>query len=115
MGRSVNDGEHEHGVGDLTMEPYRLIEGQPSDLRPDDSKNVSAHGHNDHHGVDGQYETGTSRYPHGKLKTIKRRQALITLLFPPVTLVSDTGIAIRSDIAYHPMAKIPQWKPQKRM
>lgn len=61
---NMKDGEEEHSIGDLTMEPLRLIERQPSCLRPKPTKNVAAHRHDDDHCVDTQDKTRTSRYPY---------------------------------------------------
>jgi hypothetical protein len=52
MCRYVNDREEEHGVGDLSMEPLRLVQWQESCLWSEPPKNVPAHGHDDDHGVD---------------------------------------------------------------
>lgn len=60
MGCGVSDGEYEHSVCDLSVEPHRLVKRKPSDLGPNHSKNVSAHRHNNDHGVDRQHETSTS-------------------------------------------------------
>jgi hypothetical protein len=52
MGCGMSDGEDKHSVCDLSVKPHRLVKRKPSDLRPDHSKNISAHWHNDDHCVD---------------------------------------------------------------
>ncbi len=52
MRRYVKDSEEQHSVGNLSVEPLRLIEWQCAHLRTEPSEDISAHGHNDNHGVD---------------------------------------------------------------
>lgn len=52
MRRYVEDSEEQHGVGDLSMEPLRLIKRQYAHLGTEPSEDISAHWHDDHHGVD---------------------------------------------------------------
>lgn len=47
----VQNGEVDHGVGDLSVEPDGLIKRQDAHLGSQPSENISAHGHNDHHGI----------------------------------------------------------------
>lgn len=91
MRSCVKDGEDQHGVGDLSVEPHRLVEREPPRLGPQPSENVSAHGHDDDHGVNGQDQTGTSRYPYGELKGVKRRKTSVASLFPPVVASVNCG------------------------
>jgi hypothetical protein len=69
------------------MEPHGLIERNPPRLGPEPSEDVSAHGQENDHRVDGEDQTSTSRYPYGKLKSVKRRQTGIASLFPPAVLL----------------------------
>jgi hypothetical protein len=52
MRRDVENGEEQHSVGDLSVEPHGFIERRPPHLGSEPSENVPAHGHNDNHGVD---------------------------------------------------------------
>lgn len=83
MRSGMSNGKHKHSVGNLAMEPYRLVEGEESNFRSEYSYDVSAHGHDNNHCINGQHQTSTSRNPDGILKSIKRREASIALLFPP--------------------------------
>ena len=47
MGESVKDGEQQHGVGDLSVEPDILIEGQPPEFGTDPSHEGAANGKQD--------------------------------------------------------------------
>lgn len=67
MGRNVQNREEQHSVSDLSVEPHGFVQGQYPDLRPDHSQDVSAHGHHDDHGINGENKTSTSRYPDGEL------------------------------------------------
>jgi len=51
MRRYVEDSEEQHGVGDLSMEPLRLIKRQYAHLGTEPSEDVSAHWHDDDHGI----------------------------------------------------------------
>jgi hypothetical protein len=84
MGAGVQNGEKEHSIGDLSVEPLVLVKWEPSSLGAKPSENVPAHGHDDNHCVDTEDQTSTTRNPHGELKTVKGSETLITLLLPPV-------------------------------
>lgn len=53
MRSSVKDGEDQHGVGDLSVEPHGLVERNPPRLGSEPSEDVSTHGQENDHGVDG--------------------------------------------------------------
>lgn len=113
MTSCVDDGEQQHGIRHLSVEPHRLVERQEAHLGSDDTEDVPAHGHDDDHGVDGKHKTSASRDPDGELQSIKRRKTNVTLLFPPAR-VSGSTKARRDDDAYHPIPNMAQWKPQKK-
>ena len=48
----VEDSEEEHGVSHLSMKPLRFIKRQKARLGSEPSEDISAHGHDDNHGVD---------------------------------------------------------------
>jgi hypothetical protein len=100
MRTSVEDSEEEHGVGNLPMEPHGLVKWHPSSFRSKPTKNVSAHRHDDDHGVNRQDKTSTSRYPNGVLKGVQRSQTSVAGLFPPGITVSDNEEC--GDIHYLP-------------
>jgi len=50
----VKDGEKQHSVSDLSMEPLGLVEWEPSRLGSEPTKDISAHRHDDDHSVDTQ-------------------------------------------------------------
>lgn len=54
VSRNVDDGEEQHGVGNLTMEPQVLVQGQEPDLRTDPSHDGPTYGKQDQGGIDGQ-------------------------------------------------------------
>jgi hypothetical protein len=60
----VKDGEKQHSVSDLSVEPLGLVEWEPSRLGSEPTEDVSAHRHDDDHSVDTQNQTGTSRDPY---------------------------------------------------
>ena len=43
VSRHMDDCKDEHRIGNLPMEPLRLIEGQPSDVRSEESHQISTH------------------------------------------------------------------------
>ena len=43
MSRDVDDGEEQHRVSTLAVEPLRLIQGQESDFRSNESQEIPAH------------------------------------------------------------------------
>lgn len=47
----VEDGEEQHSIGDLSVEPHGFIQRHKARLGSQPSEDVSAHGHNDNHGV----------------------------------------------------------------
>lgn len=51
MSASVENGEEQHGIGNLSMEPHRLVKRHPSSLGAKPSKNIPAHRHDNNHGV----------------------------------------------------------------
>jgi hypothetical protein len=52
MRRYVEDSEEQHSVGNLSVEPLRLIKWQYAHLGTEPSEDISAHWHDDNHGVD---------------------------------------------------------------
>lgn len=82
------DGEEQHGVGDLAMEPQVLIQWHPSELRPQPSDQCPTYWQQNEQRVKRQDQTGTSRNPHGKLQRVQTGQSWIGLLLIPVQLVS---------------------------
>lgn len=101
MGTGVTDGEEQHGVGNLPVEPLRLIQRKPSDLGPNHSKNVPAHREDNAHGVDRQDQTRTTRDPDGVLQSIEGGETDIASLLPPDCVLA----MIKSQSAtktYHP-------------
>jgi len=82
----MDDGEEEHAVGDLSMEPDGLVKRQPSDLGPDHSQDVPAHGHDNDHSVDREHQTSTSRNPDRVPQSIEGGETIIIELLPPVSM-----------------------------
>jgi hypothetical protein len=52
MSAGMHNGEEKHRVGDLSMEPLRLIKRCPSSLGTEPAQDVPAHWHDNDHGVD---------------------------------------------------------------
>jgi hypothetical protein len=52
MSAGMHNGEEKHGIGDLSMEPLRLIKRCPSSLGTEPAQDVPAHWHDNDHGVD---------------------------------------------------------------
>jgi hypothetical protein len=52
MSTGVEDGEEEHGIGDLSVEPHGLVKWHPPSFGSKPTKNVPAHRHDNDHGVD---------------------------------------------------------------
>jgi hypothetical protein len=48
----------------LSMEPLRLVKGKPPELGSEETHKVSAHGQENHHGINGEDKAGPSRYPY---------------------------------------------------
>ena len=80
----MRNGEEEHSVCELPMEPDVLIERKEAKLGSNPSHDRSAHGKEDKHAIDGENQTGTSRYPDGKGQHVQPRQARVGGLLPPV-------------------------------
>lgn len=74
MGRGVQDGEEQHGVGQLPMEPNVLVHGDPSDLGPNPSHDGAAYRQQDEHAVDAEYQASASGDPHRVLEQVERRK-----------------------------------------
>lgn len=60
---NMDNGEQEKGVCHLAMEPYRLIQRQPSNPGSDAFQDISAHGQQYQGRIYGQGECRSSRYP----------------------------------------------------
>lgn len=73
MSRSVEDGEHQHGVCQLSVKPEVLVERQEANLGSDPSHDGSADGEQDEHAIDTEDQTSTSRNPDGKLQGVQTR------------------------------------------
>jgi hypothetical protein len=56
----VGNGEEQHGIGELSVEPDVLIEGNKLDLGADPSHDSPAHWQEDEHSIEGQNQTGTT-------------------------------------------------------
>lgn len=54
MGRGVDDGEQQHGVGELAVHPDVLVERDEADLGAEKAHDGSADGEQDEHAVDAQ-------------------------------------------------------------
>ena len=79
----VNAGKEEYGIGDLSMEPLRFIEGKPAELRSNHPKDVAAHGQQDHGDIDGKGQARTAREPDRISQGIQSGQTSISGLFIP--------------------------------
>lgn len=108
MGSCVNNGEEQHSVGDLPVEPDGLVERQKPDLGSDPSQNVPAHRENDTHGVHTQHQTRTTGHPHGELQRIEGSETVIGLLLIPKKVnhkhrvFSDVTIALTIRMRRYP-------------
>ena len=60
MGASVNNGEEQHGICQLSVHPDVLVEREESDRGADPFHNRPADGQQDEHAIDAQYQSGTS-------------------------------------------------------
>jgi len=80
---SVDDGEEQHRVSNLPMEPEVLVEGKPPDLGTNPSDDSSADRQQDQSTIYGQNQTSSSGNPHGELKTVQTGQPGICRLFIP--------------------------------
>jgi hypothetical protein len=69
----VEDSEEKHSVSYLSVEPLRLVEWQYAYFRTEPSEDVSAHRHDNNHGINRQDKTCTSGYPYGVLEAVQRR------------------------------------------
>lgn len=58
MRRGMDDGEDEHGIGDLTVEPGGLVERQPSQAWSQPFDDIAAHGQQDQRPVQGEHQAG---------------------------------------------------------
>lgn len=81
--KGVNNGPEQERVGDLSMEPYRLIEREPPKLWSNESQDVTAHGQQNHCTIHRQIETSTTGNPHGVGQHIKTVKSGISLLLQP--------------------------------
>jgi len=90
MGSGVDDGEKEHGVRRLPVEPLALVEGQKGDLRPQNSDDITAHRQQDEASVERQNQTGAARNPHRVLQCVQRGQSFARVLRVPVKLLDTT-------------------------
>ena len=48
----VENGEEQHSISNLSMEPLGFVKRHEAGLGSEPSEDVSAHRHNDNHGVD---------------------------------------------------------------
>lgn len=56
----MDDGKEQHGVCDVSMEPLRAVQWQPSCPGAEPAKEIPAHGQHDDHGIDGQDQARAS-------------------------------------------------------
>lgn len=54
MRRHVENGEEQHSISNLSMEPLGFVKRHEARLGSEPSENVSAHRHNDNHSVNGE-------------------------------------------------------------
>jgi len=79
----MNDSEQEHGICCLSMQPLTFVQRQESNFWSDYSQNSSAHRKQDEPSIKSQYQSRTSRQPHGKLEPVQSSKLLICFLTPP--------------------------------
>ena len=69
----MDDGEEEHGVGDLPVEPDVLVKRQPPYLRPNVPEDIPAHREQDECHIDREDQTCASRHPHREGEGVEAR------------------------------------------
>lgn len=104
---NMADRKEQHGVGDLTMEPQVLIQGDKPELWPEPPHQRPTYWQQDKQCVERQDQPGTSGYPHGKLQCVETRQARIGRLLVPACLSAFTTSLASSPLeacaqTYHP-------------
>lgn len=93
MSGRVEDGEEQHGISQLPVEPNVLVQREPSDLRSNPSDDGAADGKQDEHTINAEDQACTSRNPDGELECVQWCQSWLSCLFPPWTNVLITGAA----------------------
>lgn len=71
MGRRVADGEEEHRVGKLSVQPDVLVEWEEPELWANPSHDGPAYREQDEHPIDGQDQAGSSGYPNRVLQGVQ--------------------------------------------
>lgn len=115
MRSNMGNGEEQHGVGDLTMEPEVLIQRQEPDLRSKPSHQCPTYWQQYEQPVETQHQTGTTGNPDGKLEAVETREPRIGRLFVPVFLSAYRARqrpGKRFEL-YHPKPNRKKWMPQK--
>ena len=103
MGAGVDDGEQQHGIRSLAVEPLALVQRQELDFRPQKAEDVAAHGQQDQPAVQSQTQAGSARYPHGIAERVEPGQPLVGHLAVPVGLLARAGFGgARWVCTYHP-------------
>ena len=73
----MQDGEKEHGVCRLSVEPLALVERQELDLWAQEPQDIAAHGQQDQAAVEQQHQSGAARYPHRVRQAVEGGQPCV--------------------------------------
>jgi hypothetical protein len=81
------------------MEPDVFVSGEePSELRTDDTDDISKHRDEDQTSIESQDKTGTPRGPNGESKSVQTCQPLIGELTVPSITKPEEMEAIEDDV-----------------
>jgi hypothetical protein len=91
MSADMDDRKEQQSVCNLPMEPLRLVQWQPPNLRSYPFENVPAHRKENCGAVDRQTQTSCSRQPDRERQSIKTSQSRVLFLFDPVRLLAPVN------------------------
>jgi hypothetical protein len=83
MSADMDDRKEQQSVCNLPMEPLRLVQWQPPNLRSYPFENVPAHRKENCGAVERQTQTSCSRQPDRERQSIKTSQSRVLFLFDP--------------------------------
>lgn len=115
MSSNMGNGEEQHGICDLTMEPEVLIQRQEPDLGSKPSHQCPTYWEQYEQPVETQYQPGTTRNPDGELEAVETREPRIGRLFVPASQSAYRAHRRPGKWLepYHPKPNKKKWMPQK--
>lgn len=83
MGSGMDNGEEEQAICNLSMEPLRLVQRQPSNLGSHNTQDGPAHRKQYQAAIIGENQTSTTRNPDRVFKAVEKGQTRVLGLLDP--------------------------------